>query len=354
VRSNLQHGDKRLLPFAADTEHPLALGRLSHRTLLAMTRKGVSKDKFVTDPDYNTLPTEIAQALLDIISLGSLPVAIRLATGSYSNFTHIITACDSGSKELCIVVKRYQAFGHYDRGQKARREFAALQCAFENGIPAPQPLYLDETGTVLGIPGIVTRYVSGAQNESPDDPVAWARALAETLVRIHTIPSDLAPRSLLLDANDEAAWFIHSDNTPEFMQAHPDGESVWKAVRRGFPRLEPVPPSLVHLDYWPGNILWEEGKVSAVVDWEEAAFGDPAIDVAYCRMDMLIRGLPQVADEFLAAYETAAGVSLPNLGFWELAAAARPMFLPQGWVDQSPQQENFSQFITQAEKRWNG
>lgn len=306
----------------------------------------------MTDLDYNKLPVEIAQALLDRIFPGSLPIAIRLAPGSYSNYTHILTARGADATEFNLVIRRYRVFGSYDRGQKARREFTAMQYANRNGIPAPQPLYLDETGDLLGIPGIVTRYVTGTQIESPADPVAWARALAETLVRIHAVPCDPASRNFLLDANSDATWFLRSGRVPDIMQAHPEGERVWQAVRRGLSRLQPVRATLVHTDYWPGNILWEGDKISAVIDWEEAAFGDPAIDVAYCRMDMLIRGLPQVADEFLAAYETAAGGSLANLGFWELAAAARPMFLPQGWVDQSPQKENFSQFITQAEKRW--
>lgn len=302
----------------------------------------------MTGPDYNVLPPIIARDLLKRIFPGSHLIDIRLAPGSYSNFTHILTVREPSGAEFSIVVRRYQAFGHYDRGQKARREYAALQCACRNGIPAPQPLYLDDDGALLGIPGIVTRYVPGAQVESPADPLAWARALAETLARIHAVPLDFTPRSLLLDANDEATWFLHSESIPDFMRDHPDGGRVWQAVRSGFPRLLPVPPTLVHVDYWPGNVLWDNGRVSAVVDWEEAAFGDPAIDVAYCRMDMALRGMPQAANEFLHAYETTTGHPLANVGFWELAAAARPMFSPQGWVDQSPQKEIFSRFIDQA------
>jgi aminoglycoside phosphotransferase (APT) family kinase protein len=300
--------------------------------------------------DNITLSKETVQKLLELIHPGSQPVAIDLAPGSYSNFTHIVTARVPNGEEFRIVVRRYQVFGHYDRGQKARREFAALECAYQNGIPAPQPLYLDDTGDLLGIPGIVTPCVPGAQIESPADPIAWARALAEMLARIHAIPLDIAPRSLLLDANDEATWFLHSEKVPEYMQAHPDGERVWRALKTGFPRLKPVPPTLVHVDYWPGNILWNGDQISAVVDWEEAAIGDPAIDVAYCCMDIELRGLSAAAAEFLRAYEAAAGRPITNLGFWELAAAARPMFAPQGWIDQSPQKELFSRFIVNAEK----
>jgi aminoglycoside phosphotransferase (APT) family kinase protein len=302
----------------------------------------------MVNPDNNILQSETVQALLDKLFPGSQPIDIHLAPGSYSNFTHLVTVRGSDNAEFRIVVRRYQAFGHYDRGQKARREFAALQSACENGIPAPQPLYLDDSGDLLGVPGIATRYVPGAQIESPAEPLTWARAMAETLAKIHAVPPDFIPRDLLLDANTEATWFLHSGHIPDFMQDHPDGERVWQAVQAGFPRLEPVPPTLVHVDYWPGNILWDGDHISAVVDWEEAALGDPAIDVAYCCMDIALKDLPVAADEFLRAYEIAVGHPLANLGFWELAASARPMLSPQGWVDQSPQKELFSRFIAQA------
>ncbi len=298
--------------------------------------------------DNNPLSLEAVQKVLDGIHPGSHPASIDLAPGSYSNFTHIVTAQDEKGDEFRIVIRRYRVFGHYDRGQKARREFAALQCAYQNGIPAPQPLYLDDTGELLGMPGIVTPYMPGAQIESPVDPIAWARGLAEMLARIHAVPIDATPRNLLLDANDEATWFLHSGKVPEFMLAHPDGERVWRTLKSGFPRLKPVPQTLVHVDYWPGNVLWDGDRISAVVDWEEAALGDPAIDVAYCCMDIVLKGLFNAAEEFLHVYEAAAGHPLANLAFWRLAAAARPMFAPQGWVDQSPQKEFFSRFIADA------
>ena len=108
---------------------------------------------------------------------------------------------------------------------------------------------------------------------------------------------------------------------------------------------------MVHIDYWPGNVLWDQGQITAVVDWEEAAYGDPAIDVAYCRMEMFLSGRGHVADEFLDAYQTEVGMQVANLGFWELAASARPMFNPEGWITEPPAKEEFGPFITNARRR---
>jgi hypothetical protein len=58
--------------------------------------------------------------------------------------------------------------------------------------------------------------------------------------------------------------------------------------------------------------------------------------------------MSEAADEFLSVYEAKAGRRVAKLGLWELAAAARPMFDPEGWRTESPAKERFSQFIAEA------
>jgi aminoglycoside phosphotransferase (APT) family kinase protein len=305
----------------------------------------------MVDP-HAAVPSEQAIcALLEEIAPGSRFLAIESLPGSYSNFTHLVNARSVDGSVVRVVVRRYKAFGSYDRGKKARREFKALELAKQHGIPVPRPLLLDDQGAILGRPGIVTSYVCGAQMESPSDPVGWARMLAVMLARIHAVPCDSAARQFLLDADAEASWFLRAETVPDYMRAHPDGEAVWRTARDLWPDLRPVPATLVHIDYWPGNILWHGDRIAAIVDWEEAAYGDPAIDVAYCRMEMTLHGIGQVIDEFLHAYEAERGEQVENLVFWELAAAARPMFSPTGWITESPAREVFRQFVARARQR---
>jgi hypothetical protein len=68
-------------------------------------------------------------------------------------------------------------------------------------------------------------------------------------------------------------------------------------------------------------------------------------------MQMYLKGTGSVADEFLDTYERETGQQVSNLGFWELAAAARPMFSPEGWIDSSPARERFVRFIAAALER---
>lgn len=88
-----------------------------------------------------------------------------------------------------------------------------------------------------------------------------------------------------------------------------------------------------------------------VVDWEEAAQGDPGIDVAYCRMDMILCGMKGEADTFLAIYEKEMGKPVANLGFLKLAAAVRPMLNPDGWISESPSRERFADYVDSAIER---
>ena len=168
------------------------------------------------------------------------------------------------------------------------------------------------------------------------------------LAQIHALECDRAAQDYLLDCNDEALWFLHEGAMPDYIANHPHGVRVWNAIYERLAQMEVVPPRLVHVDYWQGNILWEDGRISAVLDWEEASCGDPAIDVAYCRMDFVMLGQRAAADEFVRAYLGFSGQTrVPNLRLWELAAAVRPMHSPEGWIDISPGRERFAEFLAE-------
>ena len=298
------------------------------------------------------LAEETARAVLNLVTPGSELISITTAQGSFSNYTHILTSRLQNGSLYRIVVRRYKLFGNYDRGEKARREFKTFELLNRYGIPAPAALYLDETGEVLEIPGIITRFVEGSLLlDAPSDPVVWARKLAGTLANIHAIPCGAEEQEFLLKGNPEASWFLNSDGPPGYMQAYPGGSELWQILRNRFPNIEPDLPVLLHLDYWSGNILWYEDEISAVIDWEEAAYGDPAVDAGYAAMNMVLMGLPEAADEFIKAYEAQTGRELRNLGFWELAAAVRPMIDPEVWkIHKPPGSNRFQNFIEGAKK----
>ena len=204
---------------------------------------------------------------------------MKPAPNSFTNDVRILECLTPSGSHVRLVVKFLVDEPDY-AAQCATTHFHALRLAGAHGIPAPEPLYLDETGEVLGVPGIVTRLVEGQQVARPQDPTAWAEELALLLLRIHDIrPSD-QERKHLFDGHEEGLHFLRKDWS-EKKEGHPLSADIFDAVRHLQSDVIRVPAVLVHMDYWPGNVLWHGNRVSAVLDWDFASYGDPAVDVAY-------------------------------------------------------------------------
>ena len=291
--------------------------------------------------------------MLDIIVPDHIEFSIHALAGSYSNFTDLVKIEFADTLSQKIVVRRYNT-ANSGFEYKAIREYKALELLQRHHLPAPKPLYLDINGQVLDSTGIVTEFVEGKQIEPPTNALEWGRNAiknANMLAQIHAIPLGEEIKPYLMDDTVEGAWFLKYKTIPEYMSNDPDGELVWDLVKDLLPKRHPVDSVFTHTDYWSGNILWHEGGISAVVDWEEAGFGDPAYDVAYARMEYFLEGLPEAADEFLRIYELETGRTLVNLGLWELACSVRPMTDPDGWFTRPYMEKRFRQFIVNAKQR---
>lgn len=301
------------------------------------------------------LPTEAPiRALLKTIAPASILLALLPIGGDHYNAAYRIEAQSATGATMSMVLKGYAECGS-DLVQKARLEFQTLTWLQQQGIPVPTPLYIDEAGTLLGAPAIITNFMAGTQiwhaTEHPVGVTAWIHKMATTLAQIHRIPCDREVQAFLRSGDPQATWFLNYGVMPERMKADPDGEAVWQTTWQQLPHLQRVQSTLVHIDYWRGNLLWHQGQIAAVIDWEEASYGDPGQDVAYCRMDLWVTGFEAAADEFLQIYETQIGRPVANLGFWELVAAARPIWRPEGWFTQPGEQARFRQFVANALRR---
>lgn len=289
------------------------------------------------------------QALLNIILPNATEFSIHDLAGSYSNFTHLVKVTFTGGESQSIVVRRYNQ--EYDQTEeKPKREFKALELLSQHGLPVPKPLFLDDSGNVLGSPGIVTAFVDGKAVEPPTHASEWGSRADKTsmmLAKIHALPYETI-KYYLVDDNVEGAWFLKYDEIPAYMRDDPDGQMVWDLVSEYLPKLHHVDSVLSHTDFWSGNILWLDGEISAVVDWEEAAYGDPAYDVAYCRTEFFLEGLDEAAETFTQVYKQQTGHALENLALWELASSVRPMTDPTGWFTRPHMEERFRKFIENA------
>ncbi len=304
--------------------------------------------------EKNDIPSkETVDAILNIITPAYVGYDIQSLSQDYANHTHLVTVEFADKPAQKVILRRYNE-ENGDCVGKAQREFHALKCLQQVDLPTPKPIYLDAEGEVFGSPGIVTAFVDGSVLQAETHGPEWAShidATARMLARIHKTPISDELRPALMDANEEVSWFLRKETVPEFMQNDPDGAMVWQTVKDLMPQRKVIEPTLIHIDYWSGNVLWHNGEISAVVDWEEAAFGDPGVDVGYCRMELYLEGLNDAADRFLEVYEQEFGQPVANLALWELVASARPMTDPEGWFTRPMMRERFHEFILNAKAR---
>ncbi len=255
---------------------------------------------------------------------GAVVVAARTFAGSFSNYTCLVRLRTRRGTMERVVLRRFSVEGEI-AARRAHAEFGALKLLRGSGVPVPDALYLDPTGEVLGRPGLVTSFIEGRQVYDPENTSAWARALASALASIHSVRYEPARMAFLFDGNHIGTWFLRDEAAAGQITAAPGGEDVIRQVRGLYASLAPDRPSLIHVDFWPGNVLWDAGRISAVVDWEEASYGDPAFDLGYLRANIARRGLDKAGDDLLEAYEAETGAPVKNLGLWELSACARAM-----------------------------
>ena len=300
-----------------------------------------------------TPSAEVIGRVLDALGIHSARYSMH-DMSKYSNFTHLVRTENEARQARKIVLRRYNPEKYEAGHDKHLCEFHALKLLTVRELPVPKPLLLDEDGSLLGLPGIVTEFVAGRTIELPAEAARWgevAAAAARMLARIHRTPFSEADKRYLMNDDVEVAWFIKDRTIPDYMRADRDSKMVWHLVNEHWGRWSPVEPRFAHTDYWSGNILWQGDEITAVLDWEEAGYGHPAADVAYARMGYFIEGLPEAADEFLRVYEAEAGWKLSDLALFELAASARPMVSPTEWFAHPYMEEGFRRFIAGARER---
>ncbi len=157
------------------------------------------------------------------------------------------------------------------------------------GDLVPRPIASDDSGAAAGHPALVMTYLRGAARIHDLNPVL----LVEPLTRLHAAvpPSDLPAFR---------HWFRPAEVRPPAWSAAPD---EWKRLIALACEPQPSSPdSFLHRDFHPGNLLWEAGALSGIVDWPLACRGPRGADLAHTRWNLaLVDGCP-AAERFLLEY----------------------------------------------------
>ncbi|HEX2484070.1 MAG TPA: phosphotransferase family protein [Myxococcota bacterium] len=241
--------------------------------------------------------------------------------------------------------------GESDRGL----EFRVVRAAFEAGVPVPRAHWACTDPDVLGTSFYVMDRVEGEalpRRLLREERYAGAREkmipeLARIAAAIHRVPLDSpALAALPGPPRGVSAALAEIERVSQAIRAlapepHPALTLAERWLRARMPAQQRV--VLVHGDFRIGNVLFDEGGVRAVLDWEISKRGDPVEDLGWlCTRawrfgsDELPAGGLASREALLAAYRDAGGgeVDPAHLRFWEAMGSYKValVFIQQSWV----------------------
>lgn len=232
-----------------------------------------------------------------------------LTGGVSAQVTALEIACSDSRLWRCVVRQP----GTTNRLNQARRvldEFHLLKTLSKAGLAVPEPLDVDEDGSYL-----VTTFIESEPLEAGVDFCGAARMMATQLTRIHQL--DI---SQLAGLQSHAGFSLPGSFSDESLEE----SRIRTALERTWPPSM-NPSVLLHGDFWPGNILWRQASIAAIIDWEDAALGDPLADMANTRLEIMWAWGLEAMHAFTAAFQNLnPQVNYQSLPVWDLVAALRP------------------------------
>ena len=225
-----------------------------------------------------------------------------IASG-FSNETFIFSLEENDEiKNFVLRLKptNYQVFPEYN----LKLQVDIMRCLHDRGFPAPNVILYESNEDILGSEFYLMDYINGeAPSDNPPyhmDPEGMVgKAVKEDRRKIWTEWIHYLNQIHILDVDDLGLTELESKygkNDPididieyyqDFLNWGMDGEDnplcndVLNWLRENKPKKN-NPMSLCWGDSRPGNILYENFKATALLDWEMASYGDPISDVAWC------------------------------------------------------------------------
>lgn len=202
-----------------------------------------------------------------------------------------------GSQVLLLDSSRGRLVAKIGRPEAAAAEAAARAAVGEPRLPLAVPrLVLHDPATGL----LVTEHCPGetlADRIRAGDSAAARRAGAALATLQESPPADRTPVGL----REHAADLIRPAR--EQWAGHPLLGDRAARLLRSLLRAEPacVPGRPVHRDLHPRQML-DDGRRTWVLDWEHAAWGDPALDVGNLCGYLRARLEPATAEPAVAAF----------------------------------------------------
>jgi aminoglycoside phosphotransferase (APT) family kinase protein len=245
------------------------------------------------------------------------PFSLEKFAWGQSNPTYRIAAASGG------YVLRRKPFGPLlPSAHAVDREYRLISALHPLGFPVARPYALCTDSEVIGAIFYVMElvegraYTNGALPEF-DPPMRrhMYERLVDTLADLHNIDPEAAG---LGDFGKPGNYFERQVArwTRQYRDSQTDDLPEMERLIDYLPRTLPEQSrvSIVHGDYRIDNVLFADGRLRAVLDWELATLGDPLADFSYLAMQWV---MPADGTAGLA------GLDLPGLGIPSLEEVAR-------------------------------
>lgn len=218
------------------------------------------------------------------------------------------------------------------------------------GVPVSRSYGYELDPVPFGEPAMILERAHGSGqtsalfNGGPDEDQTEdvIRHLCEVLVELHSVDiASIDPDGALVDPRGAGvragSWDEYMDTTFEYYLREYQ-TIAWDptmmilldsflTLRRLKPR--PMKLALVHGDFNPANFLYADGKVTALIDWENSRVGDPREDLGWMvLMDILsntsVMSYPKKEGGFLAYYNKLTGLDITpeEIGYFTLFGTA--------------------------------
>ena len=227
------------------------------------------------------------------------------------------------------------------------REYRVIKALENSEVPVPKVLYAEEDPEPLGGRFFLMEFVEGKLFVHTDprfqqDEKLRADTLTtyiEVLAKMHTTPPPEALLPPLEGMSYGQSEALRCKRRLEEVELLPR-----PLMRYVIQKLEEYAPSegprvIVHGDFRLSNMIWRDGKLAALLDWERARLGDPLSDIGFSHQ-VFLHGWCSVTGEYARLYTKLTGFEIDEkrLAFYVLleyvkallVAVSAPSVLAQG------------------------
>jgi aminoglycoside phosphotransferase (APT) family kinase protein len=193
-------------------------------------------------------------------------------------------------------------------------EFDNLAVASLATVPTPEPLKIDRNGEWFNAPAIVMTALPGRPDMHPSDRQRWIDGAAGALAAIHELPTTR----------------VNHVQSPRWRRRRPptqglggDSSRADALLARLYGEAGQLPTVVSHDDYNPGNLLFDNGHLSGVVDWADITVEPRQGSVALFRHFLAIHPGGGAPEMFLGSYQQFAKTSVDDLPLWDILYGLR-------------------------------